>query len=237
MRWAIAGWFIGFSFATSELSWAKEPGVVTPEELEQGQVMERNTYHSEDRGFSITKPDGWVLDTKESLQEQGREQIPIFPGSTSVKYEGLIAVVAPFPSGTEWLLVAPRVQAESYQLLAPALAEQLMNSALRETQAGISRQAQVLLEPVTVTINGKNWVRAGFTSKAPAPDLSNPKATVDLYEESYMHVSGNRFFVVHFTARPVDVPTYRKEVDSIIQSMTIREPNAGSESATARKEL
>ena len=60
----------------------------------------------------------------------------------------------------------------------------------------------------------------------------NLKDRVGVYVEYFIHVFGDKFFLVEFLARPVDVPVYRKEVDAMIQSIRVTGV-AGSEPKTS----
>lgn len=58
MRWFMIGCAIGLGSVFASAGWTEEPGVLHPDQL---QAAARNTYHSDEYGFSITKPDSWVL--------------------------------------------------------------------------------------------------------------------------------------------------------------------------------
>ena len=220
MRWAIVGWCIGFGFATSGLSWAQEPGVVTPDELLAAQ---QNTYHNERWGFSITKPEEWVLYKEEA--QLSRDFCGIQVGdSEDVKFAGVVAAVSSFSFDEKWVLLPPTVSVQVYLLplwagytaqdLKPAVQE-FVNELLQDIQTDPQTAVQVAFAPRAVEINGNRWTTAGFTGTLPVRTK-----VAESYVELYMRASGDRLWLVSFWARPVDVPSSRVAVNGIINSLT-----------------
>lgn len=212
--------FIGFSLALP--SWAEETeSVISPDQLEAAKAVERNTYHNEEYGFSITKPEGWTLH-----EPNGVRLGPTFYAST-VEFLGGVALTQ-FPPGTQWVLANPQITVQVYKDTLRGSAELLITKLLRTLQERPDFAARVALPPTHLEVNGKTWVKAGAFCKDPT------KQNVETYTEYCVHTMGDKIFLAEFSARSIDVPSIRKEVDSAIQSITLDESSpVASDTKTA----
>jgi hypothetical protein len=101
---------IAFSLMAAANSFAQEPSVISPEELEAAKAIERNTYHNEECGFSITKPEEWVFYTQEEIESGKSSGVGIsFTTTAYLKKQGL-AGMARFPLGATWVVLSPSVK-------------------------------------------------------------------------------------------------------------------------------
>lgn len=230
MWWRVLIWSFGLSLATTGISWAEEQGVITPEELEQAQAEQRNTYHDEEYGFSITKPEEWALYTAHDPQRELRILFSDFssPDPSGWKLKSRRVAILQFPADTTWVLVNPAVVVAVYETSTDCVrsdcsAETAASSLLLSMQATPDDETRIALGIGSIELNEEKWVKYGAFTKV---RLRVGDEKLDIYNEFYIHAVENRYFLVQFVARTADVPSVRNDVDRIIQSITITEPKS-----------
>jgi len=204
---------IGVCAATASISWAQQPGVISPDDLEAAKAIERNTYRSEAYGISITKPEGWFLVGANELTGE-----PTIPHTKHLSFLGYVAGVFSFPPENQWVLINPSVVVEVYDVVTPFTQEEVANIYLKDIQAIVGAFVQITMPPTPVSLNGKEWIRAGYFWRGAT---HREGERTQSYQECYFRIEQQRLILIQVTARPADVPTYRAELDSIIQSVTI----------------
>lgn len=234
MRWLMLVGLIGVSMMTASVAWAQEPGVISPDDLEAARAIERNTYHNEQYGFSITKPEEWVLYTESDRLDKTCCGMWL-DDSEAWRWKSTAAVVSRFSFDEQWVLVPPMVVIQIYEAVSPTavhavletpevVSEGVMRLLLLGLQAKTALQGQIILAPQRVTLGGKEWRTAAYTATIQTPLPDGTKTAVETYNESSTCATPAGFVWINFIARPVDVPSYRKDVDRIIQSITLSEP-------------
>ena len=224
MRWdRVDVWLaVGIGLGMMSAAMAEDPSVVSPEDLNAARALERNTYHDDQFGFSITKPEEWVWYTDLA----GSESLGLsLVEDVSTKLRAVPIVITRFPVEAKWVLVNPRVSVQVYEIterVPPEGESQVLDSIqqqfLLQAQADPKAAAQVLFPPTVVEIHGVPWRKFGTSAKL---STSAGGKLVDCYTGTYLARRQNYCFLVSFLARMVDVPVYRKEVDRIIGSIVL----------------
>ncbi|MBI3323945.1 MAG: hypothetical protein HYZ92_01535 [Candidatus Omnitrophica bacterium] len=216
MRWQMLVGAVGFTLAMNGSIRAEEPGVVSPEQVEAAKTAERNTYRNKEYGFSITKPEEWAFvdsDVRNVFHARLRSD------EENVRSLGIIAGIIRFPANADWVLWNPSALVEVLEFIKPVTDSELISGILLGLQSDSKHPATGVLPPQTVTLYGKSWKKAGIQGKFEGKKEG-------LYAEYHVHGLQNRAIKVEFSARTVDVPQHRKDVESVIQSIRIESPGA-----------
>jgi hypothetical protein len=223
--------------AAPSASLAQEPGVINPEEMA---TAAHNTFVDDEYGFSMIKPDRWVVTTEQAVIDRVRA----FHGPNVVSQKHLV-VASKFPLDAPWLLVhPPAVKVSACRLANPLPAtevsialEQLANQTLQDAQADPERKVKVMLPPGEVEINGVRWVKFSVrhTEQFSVIGREEPPVEIEMYRESYITMRGDRAFILHFDSRMDEVIESRQDVDRMIQGIVLTEPTSQAEPGTGKE--
>ena len=189
-------------------------------------------YTSPEYGFTIARADDWLMFTDKDVVKRSLIGLIIESGGV-VEWQDGLALLSRYPLESSLTQLSPRVQVEVYHIEPPHtadeasqwVAEQFLSAMQEDPEFG----GQVKSKLSEVTINGVLWRTAGFQTKLslPDPNTGDPRimhASVDFY----VHASGDRLFLLQCIARATDAPRFRRDFDSMIHSVSVRDVQANN---------